>query len=187
MRLTHPDRVVYPDVGITKRQVAEYVAAVAPWMLPHVADRPLSLVRCPGWSGRAVLLSKAAASRSAPVGEGDQDSVQGRHDRRRLHRGRRGALGAGAIRRARRSMRGSRGPTTSSGPIESIFDLDPGPNVEWSRVVDTALLRARLLETPEADELRQDDRRQRIAHRGADRARSLVGRGQGFLSRECPT
>ena len=48
VRLTHPDRVVYPDVGLTKRDVAEYIVAVAPWMLPHVALRPLSLVRCPG-------------------------------------------------------------------------------------------------------------------------------------------
>jgi bifunctional non-homologous end joining protein LigD len=47
VRLTHPDRVVYPDLGITKRQVAEYYAQVAPWILPHVAGRPLVLVRCP--------------------------------------------------------------------------------------------------------------------------------------------
>jgi bifunctional non-homologous end joining protein LigD len=46
-RLTHPDRIVYPDLGITKRQVAEYYAQVAPWILPHVAGRPLVLVRCP--------------------------------------------------------------------------------------------------------------------------------------------
>jgi bifunctional non-homologous end joining protein LigD len=47
VRLTHPERIVYPDLGITKRQVAEYYALVAPWILPHVAGRPLVLVRCP--------------------------------------------------------------------------------------------------------------------------------------------
>src|SRR5258708_34780207 len=47
VRLTHPDRIVYPDLGITKRQVAEYFAQVAPWILRHVAGRPLVLVRCP--------------------------------------------------------------------------------------------------------------------------------------------
>src|SRR5260370_252812 len=47
VRLTHPERIVYPDLGITKRQVAEYYAQVAPWILPHVAGRPLVLVRCP--------------------------------------------------------------------------------------------------------------------------------------------
>ena len=47
VRVTHPDKVVFPGQGITKRQLAEYVLKVADRMLPHVADRPLSLVRCP--------------------------------------------------------------------------------------------------------------------------------------------
>ena len=46
-RLTHPDRIVYPDLGITKRQVAEYFSQVATWVLPHLSGRPLVLVRCP--------------------------------------------------------------------------------------------------------------------------------------------
>jgi bifunctional non-homologous end joining protein LigD len=45
--LTHPDKVLYPKMGITKRDLASYLAAVAPHMLPHVKDRPLSVVRCP--------------------------------------------------------------------------------------------------------------------------------------------
>lgn len=47
VELSNPDRVLYPEQGITKRQLAEYYAAVAEHMLPHVVDRPLSLVRCP--------------------------------------------------------------------------------------------------------------------------------------------
>ncbi len=51
-RLTHPDRVIYPEEGITKRELAEYYVRVADWMLPQIAGRPLSLVRCPaGVSG----------------------------------------------------------------------------------------------------------------------------------------
>ncbi|MBL8825491.1 MAG: non-homologous end-joining DNA ligase [Planctomycetaceae bacterium] len=47
VRLTHPDRVIYREQGITKRDLALYYARVAEWILPHVAERPLSLVRCP--------------------------------------------------------------------------------------------------------------------------------------------
>ncbi|MCP8940225.1 non-homologous end-joining DNA ligase [Alsobacter sp. SYSU M60028] len=47
VRLTHPDKVLYPEQGITKRDLAAYYEAVAPAMLPHVADRPITLVRCP--------------------------------------------------------------------------------------------------------------------------------------------
>ncbi|TDR93668.1 DNA ligase D [Enterovirga rhinocerotis] len=46
--LTHPERVLWPDAGITKQRLAEFYESIAAWLLPHVADRPLSLVRCPG-------------------------------------------------------------------------------------------------------------------------------------------
>jgi bifunctional non-homologous end joining protein LigD len=47
VRLTHPDRVLYREQAITKLGLARYYEAVADWIVPHVADRPLSLVRCP--------------------------------------------------------------------------------------------------------------------------------------------
>ncbi len=47
VKLTHPDRVLYPDQGITKRDLALYYEKVAEWILPHVEGRPLTLVRCP--------------------------------------------------------------------------------------------------------------------------------------------
>ncbi|PXA99098.1 DNA ligase D [Nostoc sp. 3335mG] len=51
VRLTSPDRVVFPGQGITKGNLVAYYEAVAEAMLPHIKDRPLSLVRCP--QGRA--------------------------------------------------------------------------------------------------------------------------------------
>jgi bifunctional non-homologous end joining protein LigD len=45
--LTNPDRVLYPDIGLTKLDLARYYKAVAPFMLPYVVNRPISLVRCP--------------------------------------------------------------------------------------------------------------------------------------------
>lgn len=43
--ISHPDRIVFPSEGITKLDLARYYDAVADWMLPHIADRPLSVVR----------------------------------------------------------------------------------------------------------------------------------------------
>jgi bifunctional non-homologous end joining protein LigD len=48
VRLSHPDRVLYPDDGFTKQDLAEYYERVADWVLPYVVKRPLTLVRCPG-------------------------------------------------------------------------------------------------------------------------------------------
>ena len=44
-RFTSPDRIVYPDAGITKLQVADYYRAVAAQLLPDLVRRPLSVVR----------------------------------------------------------------------------------------------------------------------------------------------
>jgi len=51
VRLTHPERVLYPQQGVTKRSLAEYMVLAAPRMLPQVSRRLVSLVRCP--EGRA--------------------------------------------------------------------------------------------------------------------------------------
>jgi len=45
--ITHPDRVISAEGRITKGQLAEYYAAVAPYILPAIMKRPLSLLRCP--------------------------------------------------------------------------------------------------------------------------------------------
>ncbi|TGV68284.1 DNA ligase D, partial [Mesorhizobium sp. M00.F.Ca.ET.158.01.1.1] len=45
VKLTHPDKVMYPGTKVTKAMLAAYYAAVAEKMLPHIQDRPLSLVR----------------------------------------------------------------------------------------------------------------------------------------------
>ena len=60
VRLTHPDKVLYPDQGITKLDLARYYEQVAEWMLPHRGEPADCLVRCPAGSGRKVFLSKAS-------------------------------------------------------------------------------------------------------------------------------
>tara|TARA_R110002124_G_scaffold114535_5_gene269185 strand:- start:7809 stop:10400 length:2592 start_codon:yes stop_codon:yes gene_type:complete len=47
IKLTSPDRVIYPGQGVTKAGLVAYYAAVAERMLPYLANRPLSLLRCP--------------------------------------------------------------------------------------------------------------------------------------------
>jgi len=47
IKLTSPDRIVFPGQGITKAEIVAYYAAVIDRMLPYIADRPLSLLRCP--------------------------------------------------------------------------------------------------------------------------------------------
>jgi bifunctional non-homologous end joining protein LigD len=62
VRLTSPDKVLYPEQGITKRDLAEYAIAVADWMLPHVARRPITLVRCPTGRQKKCFYQRHAGS-----------------------------------------------------------------------------------------------------------------------------
>lgn len=61
--LTHPDKVLYPEVGLTKRQLAEYLAAIAEPFLRHAANHPLSLVRCPDGIGDKCFYQKHLSAR----------------------------------------------------------------------------------------------------------------------------
>ena len=45
IKLTHPDKVLFPEAGLTKADLIDYYERIAPVMLPHLAGRPLSLVR----------------------------------------------------------------------------------------------------------------------------------------------
>jgi bifunctional non-homologous end joining protein LigD len=47
VKLTHPDRVYWPESGVTKQRLADYCGEVWPRMAPFVVGRPLALVRCP--------------------------------------------------------------------------------------------------------------------------------------------
>lgn len=58
--LSSPDKLLYPDDGIRKQEVADYYSAVMDWLLPEIADRPLSLLRCPGGIGAQCFFQKHA-------------------------------------------------------------------------------------------------------------------------------
>jgi bifunctional non-homologous end joining protein LigD len=45
--LTHPERILYPEQGVTKLALARYYESIQEWVLPYLADRPLVMLRCP--------------------------------------------------------------------------------------------------------------------------------------------
>ena len=58
VRLTHPDKIIDPESELTKAELARYYWAVADRMLPHIAGRPLSLVRCPEGADKPCFFQK---------------------------------------------------------------------------------------------------------------------------------
>jgi bifunctional non-homologous end joining protein LigD len=62
VRLSNPDKVLYPEQGITKGELADYYTKVADRMLPHVAQRPVTMVRCPAGSETKCFYQRHAGS-----------------------------------------------------------------------------------------------------------------------------
>src|ERR1700724_605573 len=56
--ITHPEKVLFPDDGITKGELAAYYEAIAPIMLPHIQARPVTMERYPSGIGQKGFLQK---------------------------------------------------------------------------------------------------------------------------------
>lgn len=144
--LTHPDRVLYEAQGLTKRDLAEYYVSVADAMLPHLKGRPLSLVRCPVGQGKSCFYQKHPGA-SAPKA---LRRVQIR-EKSGTHEYVVADDVAGLVALVQMGVLevhpwGSRADDVER-PDRIIFDLDPAPDVNWTRVVDAAAaLRDRLKE-----------------------------------------
>ena len=144
IRFTHPDRVLYPDQGITKVALARYYERVADWMLPHVEGRPLTLVRCPSghkkqcFYQRHVTESLHDPIRSIAVKEGKTTVSYVSVDST-----------AGLIALVQMGVLeihtwGSRQDHLEQ-PDRLTFGLDPDPAMSWQRVKEAAQsLRERL-------------------------------------------
>jgi len=58
VRITHPERVLFDELELTKIELARYYESVAEWMVPEIRERPLSLVRCPQGPGEGCFYQK---------------------------------------------------------------------------------------------------------------------------------
>lgn len=66
IRLTHPERVIDPTSGATKRDLADYYVRISDWLLPQLAQRPVALVRAPEGIGGELFFQKNADRLAIP-------------------------------------------------------------------------------------------------------------------------
>jgi bifunctional non-homologous end joining protein LigD len=62
VRLSNPGKVLYPEQGITKSELADYYVAIADSILPHVGRRPITMVRCPTGQEKKCFYQRHAGS-----------------------------------------------------------------------------------------------------------------------------
>ena len=144
--LTHPDRVLYESQGLTKRDLAEYYATVADAMLPHVEGRPLGLVRCPVGQGKSCFYQKHPGASAPKALRRVQIREKSGTDEYLVVDDVAGLIALVQMGVLEVHPWGSRAEDVER-PDRIIFDLDPAPDVSWTRVVDAAAaLRDRLKE-----------------------------------------
>ena len=146
VQISSRDRVVFAESGITKGEVADYYAAVADWILPDLADRPLSLLRCPDGAAGACFFQKHHAD---SLGEHVQaialKQKSGTEDYLYV-RDAAGLLELVQMNALEFHPWGAHVDKPEQ-PDTLVFDLDPGPGVTWKQVVAGARdVRARLQE-----------------------------------------
>ena len=144
IEISSRDRVVFAGAGITKGEVADYYQAVAEWILPGLADRPLSLLRCPSGAGGECFFQKHhAESLGGHVQAISLKQKSGTEDYLYL-RDVAGLLELVQMNALEFHPWGSRVDKPER-PDTMVFDLDPGPGVDWKQVIAGARdVRARL-------------------------------------------
>ena len=141
--LSHPDKVLFPDKGYTKQDVADYYTQVAEWILPAISERPLSLVRCPAGSEKQCFFQRHA-------GEGLSEHIKTREigSKKRepylMIDDVQGLLALVQMGVLEIHNWGSHAKTWDK-PDMIVFDFDPDTDLPFTKVKQAALdLRARL-------------------------------------------
>jgi bifunctional non-homologous end joining protein LigD len=138
-RLTHPDRVLYPEAGITKAEVAEYLAAAAPHMFPYMKDRFISFVRTPDGIEGQKFFQRHLSAGFGPDWIGAEDTNPRGKSETYVYAAKPGALlDAAQMGVLEFHLWGSRRDAVEQ-PDRIVFDLDPDPSVEFSAVKEAAL------------------------------------------------
>jgi bifunctional non-homologous end joining protein LigD len=132
--LTHPDRILWEGEGVTKQGLVEFYTDIAEWILPHVAGRPLSLLRCPRGTGAKCFFAKHPWQRLDAsvrrVDTGDKEPMLAIDDLKGLV----SLVQAGVVEIH------PWGATVDKlgGPDRLTIDLDPGEDVPWAVVIEAA-------------------------------------------------
>ncbi|MEB2610853.1 DNA ligase D [Burkholderia cenocepacia] len=144
VRITHPERVLDPQSGTRKIDLARYWQWVAPWLLPDLKGRPVSLVRAPGDIAGELFFQKHAERREIPFvtqhegldpGHGPLLSIDNVD----------ALLGAAQMGTVELHTWNAHASNIER-PDRIVFDLDPDPALPWRTMIDAAQLVRGLLD-----------------------------------------
>jgi len=144
-RLTSPTRVVFPDRGTTKQQVADYYRLIMPWLLPEIVDRPLSIIRCTQGIDRPCFFQKHHTAGLENVDSVKLKEEAGNQADYLVVRDEQSVMELVQFNALEFHPWGSHAENPDRAD-RIVFDLDPGPGVGWKEIVEAARKVKKLLE-----------------------------------------
>jgi bifunctional non-homologous end joining protein LigD len=144
VKVTNPERVIDPATGLKKIDLVRYYESVAEWMLPHLRERPVSLVRGPQGVSGQLFFQKHPETRMPGLTELDPALWPGHQALLAVDTVE--ALVAAAQMNVIEFHTWNSTVQRIDQPDRVIFDLDPGEGVGWTQVQEAALLVRTLLE-----------------------------------------
>ena len=185
VRLTHPDKMLYPGQGLTKLDLAHYYQQVSQWMLPHVVGRPLTLVRCPAGQGKPCFFQKHPGEGAQNIWPQVNVSLIGEPEYNLAIKNVASLIELVQMGVLEIHVWGSLAKRFEK-PDRLIFDLDPDPSVQWPQVVTAAREVRMVLEELESGVVSQNDWRQGTARCGSDPAHERLGTRPRRFARRWP-
>ena len=137
IKISHPDRVIYPASHITKVKLAEYYLSVADHILPHVINRPLSMVRCPEGATEPCFFQRHVGLGKTPYLHEVEVQVKDKARNYLMIQDVKGLIslvqwGVIELHPWQCSVK------YLTKPDRMVFDLDPDPSAAWKQLVEGA-------------------------------------------------
>ena len=142
--ITHPDRVIDPSTGLRKIDLVHYYESVAEWLLPHLRQRPVSLVRAPQGITGQLFFQKHSEAKMPGVIDLDAGLWPDHAPLLEIH-SLEGLISATQMNVIEFHTWNSTVKKINQ-PNRVIFDLDPGEGITWPQLQEAALLMHTLLE-----------------------------------------
>jgi bifunctional non-homologous end joining protein LigD len=143
VKVTNPDRVIDPSTGIKKVELVRYYEGIAEWMLPHLKNRPVALVRAPQGITGEQFFQKHPETKMPGMTELDPALWPGHAALLAVNRA--DSLVAAAQMNTVEFHTWNSTTKRINEPDRVIFDLDPGEGVTWAHLQEAALLMRTML------------------------------------------
>lgn len=139
IKVTHPERIVDPSSGVNKLELVRYYESVVHWMLPHLKDRPLAMVRAPSGIAGQLFFQKHAEKTAMPGLKAHDRDFWPNHPPLLTVDTPEALMSAAQMNVIEFHTWNSTVPRIDK-PDRVIFDLDPGDGVKWKEIQEAALL-----------------------------------------------